>query len=152
MALSDKKKEASLNAGKPDYGRGMRRLRGILDLSQKEMAVKLNMLPQQLSVMEKKDKWTEEQLIRVSKTFDIPLSVLDYLANETDLLNFIYSNNTQGNDSIIGQNNSRNTYHLGNSDKIDELFTIVEKIVKDWSLVKKELEEVLKEIEQKKNS
>ena len=149
MAVSDKNKEETLIVSKPDYGRGMRRLRGILDLSQKEMAVKLNMQPQQLSIMEKKEKWTEEQLKRVSDTFDIPLSGLDYLAKETDLLNIIYTNNTQGNDSIIGQNNSRNTYHLGQSDRIDELFTQFEKIIKDWSMIKKEFQDILKNIDHK---
>ena len=147
MATSDKQKEGVLNESKPDYGRGMRKLRGILDLSQKEMAVKLNMLPQQLSIMEKKEKWSEEQLKRVSETFDIPLSGLDYLANEKDLLNVIFTDNTQeGNENIIALNNSRNSYHFGNSDRIDELFTKFEKIANDWATIKNEFEDVLKNI------
>ena len=141
MELSDKQIDKILHAKKPNYGRGMRRLRGILDLSQKEMAAKLNMLPQQLSVLESKEKWTEEQLNRVAKTFDIPLSGLDFLANENDLLNVIFANNTQeGNESVIALNNSRNTYHFGNSEKIDELFAQVEKIVKEWSVIKTQFE------------
>ena len=144
MELSNKQIDEIIKANKPNYGRGIRRLRGILDLSQKEMAAKLNMLPQQLSVLERKEKWTVEQLTRVSETFDVPLSGLDYLANETDLLNFIFTNNTQGNNSIICSNNSRNTYHFGNSEKIDELFAHFETIMNEWSVIKKEFEENFK--------
>ena len=142
MEITDKQQiEKLINATKPDYGRGMRRLRGILDLSQKEMAVKLNMAPQQLSLLEQKEKWSDEQLKRVSETFNIPLSGLDYLANENDLLNVIFANNTQGDDGIIGLNNSRHTYNFGNSGKIDELFSYLETIVTEWSALKKGLNE-----------
>ena len=136
MDISEKHTDKLLNVNKPNYGRGMRKLRGILDLSQKEMAGKLNMLPQQLSLLEQKEKWTEEQLKRVSETFNIPVSGLDYLANENDLLNFIFTNNTQGDDGIIGLNNSRNTYHFENTDKIDKLFSNLETIVKEWNQIK----------------
>ena len=145
MEFSDKEINKILGANKPNYGRGIRRLRGILDLSQKEMAAKLDMLPQQLSVLEKKEKWTDDKLEKVSKTFDIPISGLDYLASENDLLNVIFTNNTQeGDENIITLNNSRNTYNIGNPDRMDKLFAHIETIVNEWPEIKKTFEGIMR--------
>lgn len=75
-----------LEQRKPNYGRGMRKLRAIRDLSQKEMAGRLGMTQQNLSFLEQKETWPEDLLLKVSETLDVPLSGLDYLASETDLL------------------------------------------------------------------
>lgn len=122
-----------LGERKPNYGRGMRKLRGILDLNQKEMAVRLGMTSQQLGQLEKKDKWTDEVLQRVADSLNIPVSGLDYLANESDLLGFIITNNTQGDGGIIGQNNFHNTYHFGNAEQIEKLFVRLESIINTWT-------------------
>lgn len=138
-----------LSTPQKDYGRGMRKLRGILDLNQKEMAAKLGMPPQQLSVLEKKEEWTEEQLERVSKACDIPMSGLDLLATDSDALRFFITNNTLGDGGIIGQNNFHNTYHFGDADKIEQLFDRFEGIVKEWSVKVEGLEKQLNDYKKK---
>lgn len=123
-----------LNQKKPHYGRGMRKLRGIMDLSQKQMAARLDMTPQQLGQLEQKDTWTDEVLQRISSSLNIPVSGFDYLANEADLLGFIITNNTQGDGGIIGQNNFHNTYHFGNAEQIEKLFARLEAIINKWTV------------------
>ncbi len=115
---------------KPNYGRGMRKLRGIMDLNQKEMAATLGMTSQQLSSLEKKDQWSDEMLQRVSEELHIPRAGLDYLANEeTDLLQYVIQHNTFSDHSGGVNNNCYNVYNIGNVDKADEILTKIESLV-----------------------
>jgi len=121
-----------LEQRKPNYGRGMRKLRAMWDLSQKEMAGRLGMTQQNLSFLEQKETWPEDLLLKVSETLDVPLSGLDYLASETDLLGSIIQHNTQGDDSTIGHTNSNNyhnTYNIGNNDNAEELLAKIEGLI-----------------------
>jgi transcriptional regulator with XRE-family HTH domain len=104
------------------------------DLSQKEMAGRLGMTQQNLSFLEQKETWPEDLLLKVSETLDIPLSGLDYLASETDLLGSIIQHNTQGDEGNIGHNNTNSncynsTYNIGNSDNAEELLAKIEGLI-----------------------
>ncbi len=116
---------------KPNYGRGMRKLRGILDLNQKQMAAKLDMTSQQLSNLEKKEQWTDDMLQRVSEKLNIPQSGLDYLAGENDLISYIIQNNTLSDTSTMTNNNGcvYHTYNFGNVDRAEELISKMENLV-----------------------
>lgn len=116
----------------PDYGAGMRKLRGILDYNQKEAAVLLDMTQQQLSQLEKKKQWSEEMLQRVSDKLDIPRSGLDFLAREKDLLQLVVQNNTFSDQSCITKNNSveyNTTYNIGDINKAEEVISKMEDLI-----------------------
>ncbi len=123
-----------LEESKPNYGRGMRKLRAIWDLSQKEMASKLGMTQQNLSFLEQKEIWPEELLLKVSDTLNVPLSGLDYLASETDLLGSIIQHNTQGDEGNIGHSNTNSncynsTYNIGNIDNAENVLAKIEGLI-----------------------
>lgn len=135
MTDVNKKIDELIKDKAPHYGRAMCRLRSVSDKSQKEAAAMLNMTPQQLSTLEQKENWTDEQKERVCKAFNIPESGFDYLANEPDLLNSIYIfNNTQGDNGnilsgSIGQNVNNN---FENSKKADDLLNKLDVIIDQW--------------------
>ena len=117
---------------KPHYGRGIRKLRGVLDVNQKEMAAKLNMSSQQLSQLEKKEQWSEDMLQRVSDKLSVPRSGLDYLANENDLIAYIIQNNSLADTSTM-MNNMNNgyisTYNIGDATKAEEIISKMENLI-----------------------
>lgn len=115
----------------PDYGTGMRKARGIMDLSQKEAAGLLGMTQQQLSQLEKKKQWSEEMLQRVSDKLNIPRSGLDYLARERDLLQLVIQHNTFSDQSCMRNNSVENytTYNIGDIDKADEIISKIENLI-----------------------
>lgn len=112
---------------KPHYGRGMRKLRGVLDVNQKEMAARLDMTSAQLSHLEKQEVWTDDMLQRVSEKLNVPRSGLDYLAAEDDLLQYIIQHNTLS-DTCVMVNNG-NIYNISNVEKADAILTKIENLV-----------------------
>lgn len=125
------------NERKPDYSLGMRRLRGFLDINQKQMAAMLEMTPQQLSALEKNNKWSEEILQRVSEKLNIPLSGIDYLASEPDLLGSIIQHNTLGNDGNIGHINSNynnNNFNFGKIENAEDIVSVIKTVISKYDL------------------
>ncbi|MFT4224726.1 helix-turn-helix domain-containing protein [Dysgonomonas sp.] len=120
--------QSDLDVLEPDYGTGMRKARGIMDLSQKEAATLLGMTQQQLSQLEKKKQWSEEMLQRVSDKLKIPRSGLDYLAKERDLLQLVIQHNTFSDQSHSCMNNYA-TYNIGNIDKAEEIISKIENLI-----------------------
>lgn len=100
----------------PNYGKAVRTVRGLFDLSQKELAAKMSMSPQQLSRMEHEKSWTDEQLDRVCKSLNIPRNGLEKFAYP-DIARLIIMHNTLGDGGIIGQNNFHNNYYFSDPQK-----------------------------------
>lgn len=122
--------QSNLTVLEPDYGAGMRKLRGILDFSQKEAAANMGMSQQQLSQLEKKKQWTDDMLQRVSDKFNIPRAGLDYLARERDLLQLVVQNNTfSGNSSMNNGIENQTFYNIGNLDKAEEIISKMEDLI-----------------------
>lgn len=137
---------AGLELLEPDYGTGMRKIRGIKDLSQKEAAALLGMTQQQLSQLEKKKQWSEEMQQRVSEKMNIPRSGLDYLANRNDLITFIVQNNTITDKSTMMNSingHVSHNYNIGDTTKAEEIISKIEKLL---SKLDKNTESLKKEI------
>ncbi|WP_165027265.1 hypothetical protein [Dysgonomonas sp. ZJ279] len=137
---------------KTDYGRATRRIGALMDMNQKEMAVKLGMTPQQLSQLLKKDNWTDEQKKRVAEAFEIPLQGFESLAAESDLLSLYITNNTANDSSSIigGQNNY--TYHIAANKKenVEDIMMGLAETTKGLAILLGKLDEKLEENKNKK--
>jgi len=137
---------------KTDFGRAARRIGALMDMNQKEMAAKLDMTPQQLSQLLKKENWTDEQKKRISDAFNIPVQGFESLATETDLLGFYITNNTAaGGGSTIGQSNFH-IYNFNNdkSDKIEDIVSELAQATKNIVLLLGKLDEKVENSKAKK--
>lgn len=90
------------------YGNGLQKFRKIFDLTHKETAALLGMTPFQLTALERKEQWTEEELRQTCEKLNIPVSGITFLSEELPPTSFVIQQNTLGDSGIIGINNYLN--------------------------------------------
>ena len=108
------------------YGNGLRKFRRILDLTYKETAALLGITPDQLTVLERKEQWTEEELRQTCKRLNVPVSGIAFLAEEIPQTSFVIQHNTLGDSGIIGINNYLNKCNGSCHTKIGGLLEKIE--------------------------
>ncbi len=90
------------------YGNGLRKFRKIFDLTHKETAALLGITPSQLTALERKEQWTEEELRQTCDKLNVPVSGITFLSEELPPTSFVIQQNTLGDSGIIGINNYLN--------------------------------------------
>jgi len=127
------------------YGNGLRKFRRIFDLTHKETAALLGMTAPQLTALERKELWTEEELRQTCERLNVPVSGIAFLAEERPPASFTIQHNTLGDSGIIGINNYLNKCDRACDVKIAGLLEKVEHTLRELS---EKVESLEKKIEQ----
>jgi len=122
------------------YGNGLQKFRRIFDLTHKETAALLGMTPPQLTALERKEQWTEEELRQTCDRLNVPVSGIAFLAKEIPPTSFVIQHNTLGDSGIIGINNYMNKCNGACYSKIAGLLEKVEHTLLELSAKVESLE------------